>query len=101
MLDLFANYLREKHQPTIESVNELQDFADLSNPQNWYPEARKIPRKVYFHLGPTNSGKTRAALERLKQAKTGIYCAPLRLLAWEVCERMIDSGVKCNLTTGQ
>lgn len=34
-------------------------------------------------MGPTNSGKTHAALQALKAADTGIYCGPLRLLAWE------------------
>ena len=35
-------------------------------------------------MGPTNSGKTHAALQALKSADTGVYCGPLRLLAWEV-----------------
>ncbi len=56
-------------------------------PHQWFPEARQMaPRKVHFHVGPTNSGKTREALEILKKAKTGVYCAPLRLLAWEISE---------------
>lgn len=52
-------------------------------------------------MGPTNSGKTFEALNSLKQASTGIYCAPLRLLAWEVAEKLNDEGVKCSLKTGQ
>lgn len=35
-------------------------------------------------MGPTNSGKTHAALSELKAAGSGVYCGPLRLLAWEV-----------------
>ena len=57
-------------------------------------------RNIHFHFGPTNSGKTRAALEDLKKAKTGIYCAPLRLLAWEISENLLNNGVPCNLITG-
>lgn len=34
--------------------------------------------------GPTNSGKTHTALQRLQGAKSGVYCGPLRLLAMEV-----------------
>ena len=49
-----------------------------------YPEARAIQRKIVFHAGPTNSGKTHHALERFLAAKTGIYCGPLKLLAAEV-----------------
>lgn len=49
-----------------------------------YPEARAMNRKIIFHAGPTNSGKTYHALERFKAAKSGIYCGPLKLLAAEV-----------------
>ena len=41
--------------------------------------------QVVAHMGPTNSGKTHAALQALKAAETGVYCGPLRLLAWEAC----------------
>ena len=51
-------------------------------------------------MGPTNSGKTRSALERLKKSKNGIYCAPLRLLAWEISETLLNNGVACSLITG-
>ena len=53
-------------------------------PHEWYSQARKMSRKIIYHHGPTNSGKTFAALKDLEEADTGIYCAPLRLLAWEV-----------------
>lgn len=33
--------------------------------------------------GPTNSGKTHNALQRLQTAESGVYCGPLRLLAME------------------
>lgn len=70
-------------------------------PHEWYPEARKMIRRIHYHMGPTNSGKTRSALEKLKTAKNGIYCAPLRLLSWEVAEKLKKAGVVCNLLTGQ
>jgi ATP-dependent RNA helicase SUPV3L1/SUV3 len=54
-----------------------------------------------MHVGPTNSGKTYAALKRLEEAETGIYAGPLRLLAHEVYERMNDQGVPFNLLTGE
>jgi hypothetical protein len=43
-----------------------------------------MKRKIIYHCGPTNSGKTYEALQRLKQADNGMYCGPLRLLAMEV-----------------
>lgn len=30
-----------------------------------------------------------------------MYCGPLRLLAWEVAEKLNVGGVVCNLLTGQ
>ena len=52
-------------------------------------------------MGPTNSGKTKAALDKLMKGRNGIYCAPLRLLAWEISETLANKGVVCNLITGQ
>ena len=37
----------------------------------------------------------------MAQAETGIYLAPLRLLAWEVADKLKEQGVKCSLVTGQ
>jgi ATP-dependent RNA helicase SUPV3L1/SUV3 len=42
--------------------------SDLRVPHEWYPLARIMRRKVIFHGGPTNSGKTYHALQRLKEA---------------------------------
>ncbi|XP_078160186.1 ATP-dependent RNA helicase isoform X2 [Carex rostrata] len=52
-------------------------------------------------MGPTNSGKTYHALKRLEASSSGLYCGPLRLLAWEVAQRMNKAKVPCNLITGQ
>ncbi|EGC35393.1 hypothetical protein DICPUDRAFT_33488 [Dictyostelium purpureum] len=91
----FLKSLREKKK----SVQEI--LADLKEPHLWYPEARAIKRKFILHTGPTNSGKTHHALERLKSADSGVYCGPLRLLAQEVYEKLADSGVECSMLTGQ
>ncbi len=61
----------------------------------------KSRRKIIIHCGPTNSGKTYDALERLKKAQTGAYLGPLRLLALEVYDKLNDSGIGCNLLTGE
>ena len=58
-------------------------------------------RRFILHIGPTNSGKTFHALERLKTAKKGTYLGPLRLLALEVYEKMHDYGVPSTMLTGQ
>ena len=71
------------------------------NPKDEYPEARAMHRRFILHLGGTNTGKTYAGFQRLKQAKTGVYLAPLRLLALEAQETLLDAGVDCSLSTGE
>lgn len=63
--------------------------------------ARTMQREHHFYLGPTNSGKTHTALQALSLASSGVYLAPLRLLAMEVRDRLVESGVPCNLITGE
>jgi ATP-dependent RNA helicase SUPV3L1/SUV3 len=63
--------------------------------------ARQLDRQHHFYLGPTNSGKTYHALNALMEAKTGFYLAPLRLLAMEVRDRLVQAGTPCNLITGE
>lgn len=77
------------------------DFTDLTRPHTWYPIARRKKRNVILHVGPTNSGKTYHALKQLESSSSGIYCGPLRLLAWEVAQRMNRAKVPCDLITGQ
>uniref|UniRef100_A0A1J3F9K9 RNA helicase n=1 Tax=Noccaea caerulescens TaxID=107243 RepID=A0A1J3F9K9_NOCCA len=77
------------------------DFTDLTSPHTWYPIARKMKRKVILHVGPTNSGKTYSALKQLVRSSSGVYCGPLRLLAWEVAKRLNKANVPCDLITGQ
>jgi len=66
-----------------------------------FPLARQQRRQHHFYVGPTNSGKTYQALETLRQADSGVYLAPLRLLAMEVRDRLMQAGVPCNLVTGE
>ena len=79
----------------------VKNLTDLRMPHDWWDKTRTLNRTFHLHLGPTNSGKTHSALERLKKSKKGIYCGPLRLLATEVCDKLNNSGIKCSLFTGQ
>ncbi|KRX61297.1 ATP-dependent RNA helicase SUPV3L1, mitochondrial [Trichinella sp. T9] len=101
--DLFPLFLRHARQvfPHLECIEELKNISDLRLPQNWYPEARSIQRRVIFHAGPTNSGKTYQALQRYLAAKSGVYCGPLKLLASEVFHKSNATGVPCDLITGE
>ena len=54
-------------------------------------------------LGPTNTGKTHLAVERMLAHGTGMIGLPLRLLAREIYDRMVrEKGEKaCALITGE
>lgn len=80
-----------------QRIEELME----AEPEKQYPEARSMRRHFILHIGPTNSGKTYQALQRLKQAYQGIYLGPLRLLALEVYDTMTAAGIPCNMITGE
>jgi ATP-dependent RNA helicase SUPV3L1/SUV3 len=52
------------------------------------PSRRVGPEHVVAHLGPTNSGKTHAALDELAASGRGVYAGPLRMLAQEAHRRL-------------
>jgi ATP-dependent RNA helicase SUPV3L1/SUV3 len=62
-----------------------------------------LQRQVRYvlHIGETNTGKTHHALERMKDAYSGLYLAPLRLLALEVFDKLNAEGTLCSLKTGE
>lgn len=71
------------------------------HPKDEHPGARSMKRRFFLHAGPTNSGKTHQSMEALKKAESGVFLAPLRLLALEVYERLNADGVFCDLATGE
>ncbi|MEW8957418.1 helicase-related protein, partial [Clostridium sp.] len=93
------NVLITRHIPKL--INKSLDIIFKDNPKDEYEKARRIKRKIYLHLGDTNTGKTYNAMERLKEAKNGIYLSPLRILALENFERLNKEGVSCSLLTGE
>jgi len=84
-----------KRQRSELLARTIRDFKNL------FPFARELRRKLILHIGPTNSGKTYTAMERLKKADTGYYLAPLRLLALEGYEELLESGIAASLITGE
>ncbi|KAG4066866.1 hypothetical protein HA402_012933 [Bradysia odoriphaga] len=96
--------LRKQHfidQIIPERQEDIKQNSDLTNPPSWYPEARCRKRRIVYHAGPTNSGKTYRAMQRFLEAKTAIYCGPLRLLAVEVFQKSNKMGTPCDLVTGE
>lgn len=101
-------YEREGILRLIEKRNILQDAFEKElksvlplHPKDEFIETRKMKRHFVIHTGPTNSGKTHQSLERLKVAKSGLYLAPLRLLALEIFERLNGDGIPTSLLTGE
>lgn len=92
-----AHYTSAYSTPNIEIQKKIADFR---YPAEWYPQARSMQRTIHLHVGPTNSGKTYHALQRLRNSERGFYAGPLRLLAQEVYQRFKNEGFPCSLITG-
>ncbi|KAI8846987.1 P-loop containing nucleoside triphosphate hydrolase protein [Chytridium lagenaria] len=102
VLPALYHFIRENISPDKYGLlDTLTRFSDLRTPAEWFPAAREMKRKIYLHVGPTNSGKTYSALKRLEAASTGVYAGPLRLLAHEIYERLNTANHACNLLTGE
>ncbi|WP_026671990.1 helicase-related protein [Alkalihalobacterium bogoriense] len=91
-----AQELAEIEKKKIEEERMIDDIFGREYRPN-------IGRKIQYilHIGETNTGKTHHALEKMKSAETGIYLAPLRLLALEVYDKLKQDGVSCGLKTGE
>jgi ATP-dependent RNA helicase SUPV3L1/SUV3 len=81
-----------------------KDSINLSEYPESFELASRMKRKFILVIGPTNSGKSYAALQALANARTGVYLAPLRLLALENYERLCshegEFEKKVSLITG-
>lgn len=95
----FMSVLTTQHIPKLIAKEFEENFP--KNPKDEYELARRMKRKIYMHLGETNTGKTYTAMEQLKSAKNGIYLSPLRILALENYEKLNSLGITCNLLTGE
>lgn len=115
LTEKFLEYLRTE-APLEICMRTLKDlckqYADVGirgqiislvplKPETEFPDALAMERKFILHVGPTNCGKTYQALERLKTAQNGVYLGPLRLLALEVYEKMMQQQIPCTMLTGE
>ena len=106
LLKVNPNYVKQYDEIYSRAIalTTLQEDILNSIPDNYadlFPETRKMHRHFILHTGPTNSGKTYGAIEKLKQAKTGVYLAPLRLLAYEQFDSLNKQAICCSLLTGE
>ncbi len=80
---------------------QLENASGLGVYLDSFATARAMIRKLRLFVGPTNSGKTYAAMDRLAEADSGCYLAPLRLLTLEGQEALETRGRVCSLVTGE
>jgi ATP-dependent RNA helicase SUPV3L1/SUV3 len=104
---IFENDLKERERKIAEEQAEIERKKEEAGRmmedifgQEYDPSLRMNIRFV-LHIGETNTGKTHHALERMKQAESGLYLAPLRLLALEVYDKLNAEGIPCSLKTGE
>lgn len=89
---------RRKNSEYRRALDEYLLSFDI---ENMKMKARSLNRRFILHVGPTNSGKTYASVERLREASSGAYLGPLRLLALEMFDRLNADDFRCSLLTGE
>jgi ATP-dependent RNA helicase SUPV3L1/SUV3 len=105
--EIFEKNLQAREQKEKEVQKELerkkaeeeQMMKDIFATE--YDPSLKRQVRYVLHIGETNTGKTHHALERMKDAYSGLYLAPLRLLALEVFDKLNAEGMPCSLKTGE
>lgn len=97
--------LKKHHQDTTKSKKQVENVIPINTLSDQiYENVRtkirvrsKAPYKTVLFVGPTNSGKTYHALEELfhdysvNPTVKHVYCGPLRLLAYEVYLKMVET----------
>ena len=83
------------------NISDIHELFSHYTAEYYMARAGELDRKFILHVGPTNSGKTYEAIQRLMEEKDGLYLAPLRLLALEMYDKMNREGVPCDLLTGE
>lgn len=103
--DQMSRVLSRNIKQAIENAHQLKRDSDIKKQLESYTDsffiAKSIDRHFKLYVGPTNSGKTYEGIQALKKAQSGVYLAPLRLLALEVYEKLNTEGIPCNLITGE
>ncbi|MFC0272821.1 helicase-related protein [Metabacillus herbersteinensis] len=105
--EIFTKDLSERERKLVEESEEVtrrkeeeeRMIEDIFGREYNLPAGRNI--QYVLHVGETNTGKTFQAIKRMKAASSGLYLAPLRLLAFEIYERLNEEAVPCSLKTGE
>ena len=94
-------FIHSIHEQLVKKQRQELLARTIRDFKNLFPMAREMRRKLVLHIGPTNSGKTYQAMQKLESADTGYYLAPLRLLALEGYEGLKAKGIESSLITGE
>lgn len=97
--DRLAEAIRRSRESGLREA--ARHSVELARYPESFERAAGMRRRFVAILGPTNSGKTHRAMEVLVRARSGVYLAPLRLLALENYERLLEQGVAASLVTGE
>jgi ATP-dependent RNA helicase SUPV3L1/SUV3 len=95
-----AKYQLEAAEAMLNRYDSIHDVA-RSHVPDLFHDARKIRRHFTIHVGDTNTGKTHDAMKALANAPSGVYLAPLRMLAYEGRAVIEEYGVPCSFATGE
>lgn len=79
---------RQKRPGRAQRRRRAEAHLRVPEPEIVLPYRRTEPESVVAHVGPTNSGKTHAALAFLAETGRGVFAAPLRMLAQEAHRRL-------------
>lgn len=90
---------QKKEEEQRRKEEEQRMIEDIFGMEYSPPQGRNI--QYILHVGETNTGKTFQAIEHMKAARSGIYLAPLRLLAFEIYDKLNEEEVTCSLKTGE
>ncbi len=91
----------EEERKQEERAKEVMLKSMPEKMPDFYPAARGMKRRFVLHIGPTNSGKTYAAMQGINKATKGVYLGPLRLMAHEKYGELNESGIPCDMVTGE
>lgn len=89
---------KQEKQAELVATEKMMNFEKF---ESHFIPARARQRVWTFFMGPPNTGKTYNSLKMLEEAKTGAYWGPLRLLALEGHEALLDRGIMNDLITGE
>ncbi|SOV12646.1 ATP dependent DEAD-box helicase, putative [Plasmodium sp. gorilla clade G2] len=99
ILLIFIKKYYYKQWMFYEHIKRLCDYREIM--LYIMNKNKKHVRNIYLYVGPPNSGKTYHAFQKLLVSKNGLYCSPLRLLAWEIYSKLTGMNKQVNLLTGQ